>query len=255
MSKRRTSGENTTNYQQMPFITEEGGIRYLHFASAYLQGAMRIAKPTELVWQYVQEMMAWLLVHEPSGQSRLGILGLGAGSLLRYCLRHTPAYLDVIEYNPAVTRIGIEHFKLPAEHERVQYWHEDAHEAMRQSTDAYDVLMVDLYDHEAKGPSCSSLAFYRACYHALKEQGVMTVNLFANHSSFERNLNHIYKVFKGACFALPETEDGNCIVLAMKSGFFSKKRAIQVQEQYGFPSEMWLKEFIASQPSRKTCID
>jgi len=31
-------------------LSEEGGIRYLHFGSPWIQGAMRIARPDELCW-------------------------------------------------------------------------------------------------------------------------------------------------------------------------------------------------------------
>ena len=43
-------------------ISEESGIRYLHFGSEWVQGAMRIRKPDALELDYTREMMAGLLL-------------------------------------------------------------------------------------------------------------------------------------------------------------------------------------------------
>jgi hypothetical protein len=41
-------------------ISEETGVRYLHFGSDWIQGAMRIARPWSLELAYTREMMAGL---------------------------------------------------------------------------------------------------------------------------------------------------------------------------------------------------
>ena len=52
---------------QEPVISfsELDGIRYLHFGSPWVQGAMDIKRPDRLVLSYVEDMMAWLLFLEP----------------------------------------------------------------------------------------------------------------------------------------------------------------------------------------------
>src|SRR3546814_13906375 len=82
------------------FFQAEDGIRYLHFDSEWVQGAMRLKKPSELVLAYTRQMMAWLLFLEPDARSQIGILGLGAGSLLRFVLGNTPASAVTVEWNP-----------------------------------------------------------------------------------------------------------------------------------------------------------
>ena len=44
-------------------ISEESGVRYLHFGSEWVQGAMRIRKPDALELDYTREMMVPLLLH------------------------------------------------------------------------------------------------------------------------------------------------------------------------------------------------
>ena len=41
-------------------ISEDGGVRNLHFGSEWIQGAMRIARPWSLELAYTREMMAGL---------------------------------------------------------------------------------------------------------------------------------------------------------------------------------------------------
>ena len=44
-------------------ISEEAGVRFLHFGSEWVQGAMRLRKPWALELVYTREMMAGLLLH------------------------------------------------------------------------------------------------------------------------------------------------------------------------------------------------
>jgi spermidine synthase len=48
-------------------ISEEAGVRFLHFSSEWIQGAMRIARPWNLELEYTREMMASLLLREGGG--------------------------------------------------------------------------------------------------------------------------------------------------------------------------------------------
>jgi spermidine synthase len=57
-------------------IREEAGIRYLHFGTDWVQGAMRLSKPHRLELAYTQAMLAFLLFR-PAPRNVL-IIGLGA---------------------------------------------------------------------------------------------------------------------------------------------------------------------------------
>ena len=43
-------------------ISEERGVRYLHFGSHWIQGAMRVARPWALELEYTRDMMLALLL-------------------------------------------------------------------------------------------------------------------------------------------------------------------------------------------------
>ncbi|MCC6878882.1 MAG: spermidine synthase, partial [Rhodocyclaceae bacterium] len=96
-------------------ISEEGGVRYLHFDSDWIQGAMRIARPWALELDYTREMMAALLLRpEPDWPRKALLIGLGAASLTKFLYRHRPrAKLTVVEIEPAVVAAAHRFFKLP----------------------------------------------------------------------------------------------------------------------------------------------
>ena len=235
-----------------PTLSEEHGIRYLHFNSEWIQGAMRVARPSELVLAYTQQMMAWLLFAGSGTRDRVGILGLGAGSLLRFTLRHTRAPVDTVERNPAVTALCQAYFRLPGSARSV-IDHADARDWVAEPDRAgrYRALMVDLYDSRAEGPVCGDPAFYRDCHRVLDEPGVMTVNLFGNHDSFEENLRGIRAAFDGRVLCLPEIDEGNTVVLAFKGAALDLSRqdlldrAERLESRTGLPARRWARSLLA----------
>lgn len=235
-----------------PTLSEHDGVRYLHFNSEWVQGAMRVARPSELVLGYTQQMMAWLLFVHPGIRDRIGILGLGAGSLLRFTLRHTRSRVDTVERNQQVVAMCRAYFRLSGS-ARLELTLGDARDwvAEPQRAGRYCALMVDLYDAKAQGPVCDSLDFYRGCWQLLDDPGVMTVNLFGHHASFDHNLQNIRAAFGGRVLCLPEVDEGNTIVLAFKGrGERAEpqrllERAQALRARTGLPTQRWIHGLLA----------
>lgn len=229
-----------------PTVSEQSGIRYLHFDSPWVQGAMSVKSPDRLVLSYTEQMMSWLLFLDPSRDRAIGQLGLGAGSLTRFCYRNFSNPLVVVERNQAVTRVCEQFFRLPV-HQRVSIIHQDAGQWVRQpdNEQTMAILMVDLYDAQAQGPVCDSLAFYLGCSRVLEGPGVLCVNLFGHHESYKRNIDRLDKVFGGRLLLLPPVDEGNQIVLAFKGPPIevSKEqlfeRAQFLDETYRLPAKRW----------------
>jgi len=234
-----------------PTISELAGVRYLHFGTEWVQGAMRLRRPNDLVLAYTQQMMAWLLLVEPRAEDHVGILGLGAGALLRYTLRNTPSQVATVEWNPMVTSICRSHFRLP-EAPRSSIDHCDAADWIRepQNIGRFSALMVDLYDATAQGPVRGSPEFYRDCAHALADNGVITVNLFGEHASFEPNLEGLRAAFPKGLLVLPEIDAGNRIAIGVKGDLFDVSvgdfldRARVVERQYRLPASRWARDIL-----------
>ncbi len=97
-------------------ISEEAGVRYLHFGSSWVQGAMRIARPQAIELEYVQRMLAWMLWRPEAAlaQGHAVQLGLGAATLTRFChQRLRMEATTAVEINPSVIAACRQWFRLP----------------------------------------------------------------------------------------------------------------------------------------------
>ena len=198
-------------------LSEQNGVRYLHFGTEWVQGAMRIRKADWPELEYAQQMMAWMLfVEQPR---TIAQLGLGAATLTKFCYRQFPqAQVTAVELNPSVISICTSMFKLPFEDERLRVLEMDAMDFVLDDANhtAWDVLQCDLYDATARGPVLDTPEFYQACNDCLNDGGVMTVNLFGDHPSFAKNIKAMRFAFQHV-ICLPEVHDGNVVALCFKT--------------------------------------
>ena len=106
-------------------LSEHDGVRYLHFGTEWVQGAMRLRKPDGLELEYAQQMMGWMLfIDQPT---HIAQLGLGAAALTKFCYRQYPdAHVTAIELNPAVINVCHSMFALPMDNERLSVREMDA---------------------------------------------------------------------------------------------------------------------------------
>lgn len=232
-------------------VSEQDGVRYLHLDSIWIQGAMRLKRPSAIELEYVQRMMAWLLLFEPAGlASRHAVqLGLGAGAITRFC--HGPLRMrtTAVEINPSVIAANRQSFRLPADGPRLAVVQADAGAWVADPANAgtADVLCVDLYDHEAAGPVLDGEAFYRHCRRTLADGGVATVNLFGRDASFERSARRLARVF-GAdqVRCLRPTREGNTVLVALRGDAWPDRatlsaRAAAHESRCGLPCRRWLR--------------
>ncbi|HEU4846068.1 MAG TPA: spermidine synthase [Burkholderiaceae bacterium] len=233
-------------------LSEQDGVRYLHFGTEWVQGAMRIRKPDWPELEYAQQMMSWMLwLPQPRAVAQLG---LGTGALTKYCYKQFPeAQVTAVELNPSVIAICASMFKLPPNDARLAVLEMDAldfvHDAQRHGT--LDVLQVDLYDATAKGPVLDTAEFYQACCACLTEQGIMTVNLFGDHPSYARNVKAMKFAFEQVV-CLPEVHDGNVVAIAFKRKrpidlAALAERAAAIVAATKLPAKSWVKGLAAAQ--------
>lgn len=241
-------------------ISEQDGLRYLHLETPWIQGAMRIRKPLHLELDYIQRMMAWLLLRDPQAwaDTRTLQLGLGAAAITKYCHSVLRVPTTAVELNPKVIRACHAWFNLPDDDERLQVIQQDAARFVKDDRHvaAFDALCVDLYDHEAASPVLDDEAFYRSCWQLLDDGGVMTVNLFGRDASFARSTSRIAAAFGVEHTAmLKPTREGNTIVIAWK-GFDLPEREVLstraeiLKTRWALPAPKWVKLLSAFQPAR-----
>ncbi len=232
-------------------ISEHEGVRYLHLGTPWVQGAMRLRKPAQIELEYVQRMMAWMLLRpaDAVAQGHAVQLGLGAGAITRFTHGVMKMQTTAVELNPTVIGVNRAYFRLPADGARLRVLEMDAGHYLDSVAEpgSVDVLCIDLYDHEAAGPVLDSEAFYRAAARALADGGVMSVNLFGRHASFAASAARIAAAFAGGTVvSMQPTREGNTVVLALKAASLPEReelavRAQQIDTRYGLPARKWLR--------------
>jgi spermidine synthase len=226
-------------------ITEFEGVRSLHLGTSWVQGSMRLARPDAIELEYVQMMMMWVLfVERPR---RIVQLGLGSAALTKFCYQKFPdARVTAAELNPNVIAICRDYFGLPPNDARLDVREMDALDFVMDPANhgTADVLQVDLYDEEARGPVLDTPEFYQACADCLGADGIMTANVFGDVINYDKNLQAMELAFDAVVF-LPEVHDANIVVIAFKQApqidfAVLYERAGEIKRRYNLPAKGWV---------------
>jgi spermidine synthase len=197
-------------------VSEEDGVRYLHFGSRWIQGAMRIARTNALELEYTRDMLLPLLLRRGSRWPRTALLiGLGAASFTRFLARYRPhAVQTVIEIDPAVIGVARQYFKLPEESSRLRILIDDGADYMIATDRNFDLILVDGFDAKGRAGSLDTLPFYCNCLARLSETGVLATNHLSGSHGVRGSVERVRTAFNGRALALPACESGNVIALA-----------------------------------------
>ena len=204
-----------------PFVIEDGGYRSLYFSRDFTQSGMRISEPSALEFAYTQKMMSCLLfVHAPRN---ILMLGLGGGSLAKYCYRHLPsARIVALEIDANVLAFR-DQFLLPPDDARLSIVQGDAAQYVRQCNIKNDVVMIDAFDRNGFAAEVTSRGFYLDVRDALLPQGVMVANMVGPKAERAAHLEMIADVFNGNIVVLPIESDGNYLVFAFRDSSFEPR--------------------------------
>ncbi|ATE59961.1 fused MFS/spermidine synthase [Thauera sinica] len=203
-------------------ISEAAGVRYLHFGSDWVQGAMRIRKPNALELAYTREMMAGLLLrdglHENPAQDagqwprKVLIIGLGAASLAKFVYRHCPqARIQVVEIEPSVVAAARQFFRLPPEDGRFSIHVGCGAQYVLERERRFDYVLVDGFDRNARAGALDTLPFYQALRTRLTAQGLIAVNLFGRSRGYKASLERMITAFDDRVLAFPSCDSGNVV--------------------------------------------
>lgn len=194
-------------------ISEKAGVRYLHFGSSWIQGAMRIARPWALELDYTREMMTCLLLRpEPEWPRRVLLIGLGAASLTKFLYRHRPgAKLTVVEIERNVVAVARQFFKLPEDPVRLTIEIADGAAYVANSKRRFDLILVDGFDADARAGALDTLHFYQLCRSRLGDEGLLVANLLGRNRGFKASVARLRQAFDGRALVFPSGDIGNAI--------------------------------------------
>ena len=213
-------------------VSEEAGVRYLHFGSPWVQGAMRVARPWSLELEYTRDMMMALLLRpSPRWPKTVLLIGLGAASLTKFLYRNRPrSTLTVVEIDAAVVNAAAQFFKLPTDPRRITIEIGDGHDFVAETDREFDLVLVDGFDAKSRVGRLDTLAFYRNCRARLSRHGVLVANFLNARRGLPQSLERMSEVFSGRALAMPHCASGNVIALAASGAPI----ALSLDEMRGF---------------------
>lgn len=200
-----------------PFVVDTGTRRFLHFDFAAVQSAMELGNPGRLALAYTRKMMAFLLFN--CAPERILLLGLGGGSLAKFCYANLPAAsVTAVELNRDVIALRDE-FNIPADDHRFRVVNADGAAYVSELTRCKDVILADACDRSGLAAEVDSVEFYRKARGHLSPGGVFVINLCGDRSSVAAHLTKLRDAFEDELLSLQVQNDSNLIVFG-----FSERR-------------------------------
>ncbi|MDH5274198.1 MAG: spermidine synthase-like protein, partial [Gammaproteobacteria bacterium] len=199
-----------------PFLVEDGKRRALCFTiDGSVQSEMRIDDPDALVNDYTRKMMGFLLFcPEPR---RILMIGLGGGSLVKFCSRRLPStHVTAVEIDANVIALR-EHFRIPPDGKDLRVVHGDGARYVADLVDVTqfpDVLLVDAYDRNGISPSIAEYEFLEHSRRILRDTGVFVMNLAAHESASAMQVERVRHVFGEPVIPVTVGWGGNMVVFA-----------------------------------------
>lgn len=176
-----------------PVVLETEHALSLHFDLLATQSFMSRRDPDRLALGYTRTMMGFLLLQPSPG--RISMIGLGGGSLAKYCYRHLPdTRIVAIEIDPKVIALR-DKFHIPLDDERLAIICADGAEYVRSNDARPDVILVDGFLAHGMPAQLGNAAFYSACHARLADDGVLVANFVDDDPHIPYYLEEARSVF------------------------------------------------------------
>lgn len=195
-------------------MVDDGEHRTLHFEESQIQSLMACDDPDRLVVPYTRSMAAFVLfVPTPA---HITMIGLGGGSLVKYCLKHLPAsVVTAVEIAASVVALR-DRFGVPPDGPRLSVVVQDGADYVRAHPRAADVLLVDGFDGGGLAPTLATPAFYAHCREHLRQGGVMVANLNLDTDGHSVSIRRIRDAFAGELAVITSEDQANKVIFASR---------------------------------------
>jgi spermidine synthase len=232
----------TNGTYKKPFLVEEFEYRSLCFAlDGCTQSEMRISDPYELVNEYTRKMMGFL-AFQPRPK-RVLIVGLGGGSLVKYCHRHFPdTKVIAVEIDPDVLAMRSQFF-IPPDDERLTVVLADGAAYVAQlagENEQVNAVLVDAYDHAGIASAVVERTFLENTKRLLGAHGVLVMNLVAEVEDCKRHVALIKDVFGDSVIVIATQHGSNLVVFASQAMDDPQRLAIALRNAERYESRLGL---------------
>ncbi|RQS71992.1 spermidine synthase [Burkholderia sp. Bp8963] len=199
-----------------PVVLETQHAVSLHFDHLATQSFMSIRNPEKLALGYTRVMMGFLLL-QPA-PAHICMIGLGGGSLAKYCYRHLPEVaIDAVEISPEVIALR-DVFRIPADDARFNVICADGADYVTDEGVRTDVILLDAFVADGMAGRCADVAFFAACRERLSGTGVLVINFTDDDPALPMHVERLQSVFGSSCAIVRCGDDSNFVAFAWKSG-------------------------------------
>jgi spermidine synthase len=203
-------------------VYDENGKRTLSFNGSW-ETTMSLTNPLAGHFEYTEYFqMPWLWNHDIK---RVLMEGLGGGSTPRaYQHFYTNVMVDVVEIDPVVVEVAKKYFTVQ-ETPKLKIHINDGRVFLRQSTNIYDVILMDAYSTTRYGSSLPrqlvTKEFFELASRHLSTNGVFAYNVIGQIHGYRATLigamyRTLSKVFPNV-YMYPAVESENVVFVATKS--------------------------------------
>ena len=229
------------NELRQPYILETTSERRLHFTLAAVQSAMSLDEPHALILPYTRKMMTFLLFNP--NPKHVVMLGLGGGSLPKFCHHHLPqTQITVVEIDADVIALRDE-FCVPRNDRRFRIVHDDGEHYLSKLAKPVDVILIDAFNRTGAAPVLENPDFYVQAAQRLSLNGVFAINLVGERADCLPYIRRIRAAFGGSTLILPTLAADNLLVFAFKTRtvlptaakYESRARILRAQLSLEFP--------------------
>lgn len=224
-------------------VREAGSVRSLYFldekGQEHLESQMDVARPAKLMVPYTRAMFAsYLFVPEPK---RVLVIGVGAGSMLRFIERFDPAvHVEGVDIDPAVLDVARDYFGTKPS-DTIELIAADGFDYLNQTEHRYDVIYLDAFlkpkDEEAQAAAgdtdvsgvprrLKTIDTYKRMQQKLAPGGVVVINL--HHQTLDQDVKTLREAFaRGYLFDVPGT--GNYVLVGTQSDEGVNAKALETR--------------------------
>lgn len=199
------------NENRLVEILDGQGTRSLYFGGRYLQSRMALHAPHLLLLPYTHYMMFSLLLARKA--ERVLLIGLGAGSLVRFLHHHFPKCLiDAVDNSEQIIKLAKGYFQLPTNSNvRVHCLDGRIFFDKAASETAYDMILLDAFDETGMADHIYDEPFVQQCAAALAPGGLLVANLWSGGPKPAREIDAALAPILPGGLLLPVPERGNVI--------------------------------------------
>ena len=213
--------ERTSVYHQIQ-VYDYAGLRTLSFNGSW-ETTMSLTNPLTGHFEYTEYFqMPWIWNHDIK---RVLMVGLGGGSTPRAFQHYYPnVMVDMVEIDPVVVEVAKKYFSVK-ELPTFKIHIEDGRVFLRQTTNTYDLILMDAYSTTRYGSSLPrqlvTKEFFQLASQHMSTNGVFAYNVIGQIQGFRATLVGAMYRTMGEVFPhvylFPAVESENIVFVAPKS--------------------------------------